>query len=164
MSEIENTTAAPVPEQEDPVVQAVVEKTKSKKPRSEKQIEAMRRAQEKRTANLIAMKELKAKAEALEAKESKSKEKELEKEKAKKVIEVYEKEKQRIKEEKAAACLARKPKNTPPAKIKVPVPVDVSSEDDKEEDQPVLPKQGHVLVEFDDPEEDPWVTAIFGKR
>ncbi|KAJ3144194.1 hypothetical protein HDU89_008929, partial [Geranomyces variabilis] len=137
MSENKNAPPAEAPAQEvDPVAAAVAEKTKIKRPRTEKQIAAMKAAQEKRTANLKAMKELKEKSDEQEAKERKAKEKEAKKLEAQKVIEAYEKEKQHIKEEKAAARLAKKATSAPVKQVKTkPAPVEYSSSEEEESDE-----------------------------
>lgn len=137
---------------QDPVQEAIIEKVKTKKPRSPAQLEAMRRAQEKRTENLKRMKELKEKTDKEDAKILQRKQKEEEAEKAKRIIDSYEIQKKKVAEQKRLERLARKPVYNLPRE-KQPAAI----REDFEQDS--------AVVEFDTAENspDPFM-GIFGGR
>ncbi|KAJ3131156.1 hypothetical protein HDU90_008686 [Geranomyces variabilis] len=178
MNETENSLPADAPEQStsqeaDPIVEAIAEKTKPKRPQSAAQMEAMRKAQAICTENLLKMKELKAKQDEIDKKEAAKKAKEADKLKAQRIIEAYEKEKERIKLEKRQARLQKagstkpKPATVPvskPIKKAVPAPkppVEESESEESEDEYTQIAQKapwgrdnGHAVVEFDNRSED----------
>ncbi|KAI8822073.1 uncharacterized protein EV422DRAFT_614442 [Fimicolochytrium jonesii] len=103
-----NRPPTPVPDADDginKVLDATI-KERQKKPRTAAQLEALKRAQQKRAENLRKLTKMKKEQETEEAKRRELEEKEAEKERARKIIEKYEREKEKAKlkakEERAA--------------------------------------------------------------